>query len=137
MVAMMRRTYRVTAERDGRWWLVRVPEVPTAFTQVRRLDQAEAMARDVLSLLLDLPEDSFDVRVEPVVPPEIAQDLDEARRLRREAKEVAEQAGARVRHAARVLASEGLTVRDIGVILGVSYQRAQQLLAENSDHHAA
>jgi predicted RNase H-like HicB family nuclease len=134
---MTRRAYRVTAERDGRWWLVRVPEVPAAFTQARRLDQAEAMAREVVSLLLDVPEDSFDLRVEPVVPPEIAQDLDEARRLRREAKQVAEQASDRVRHAARILAGQGLTVRDIGSILGVSYQRAQQLLVQSSDDHAA
>jgi predicted RNase H-like HicB family nuclease len=134
---MTRRAYRVTAERDGRWWLVRVPEVPAAFTQARRLDQAEAMAREVVSLLLDVPEDSFDLRVEPVVPPEIAQDLDEARRLRREAKQVSEQASDRVRHAARILAGQGLTVRDIGSILGVSYQRAQQLLVQSSDDHAA
>jgi len=134
---MSRLTYRVTAERDGRWWLIRVPEVPAAFTQARRLDQAEAMAREVVALLLDAPEDSFDLHLEPVIPPEIAEDLDEARRLRSEAKQVAEQASERFRHAARILAIQGLTVRDIGSILGVSYQRAQQLLAEGPDHHAA
>ena len=64
----------VTAERDGRWWLVRVPEVPAAFTQARRPDQVEAMAREVIALLLDVPEDAFDLRLEPVVPAEIAQD---------------------------------------------------------------
>ena len=84
-----------------------------------------------------MPEDSFDLHVEPIIPPEIAEDLDAARRLRSEAKQVAEQASERVRHAARILANQGLTVRDIGSILGVSYQRAQQLLAEGPDHHSA
>lgn len=134
---MTRRTYRVTAERDGRWWLVRVPEVPAAFTQARRLDQAEAMAREVIALLLDVPDDSFDLRLDPVVPAEIAPDLAEARRLRAEAKQAAEQASERVRHAAHILADQGLTVRDIGSILGLSYQRAQQLLAQPTDDHAA
>jgi hypothetical protein len=49
----------------------------------------------------------------------------------------AEEASERVRHAAHLVASQGLTVRDIGLILGVFYQRVHQLLARSADHHAA
>jgi transposase-like protein len=37
-----------------------------------------------------------------------------------------------VRAAARELADAGLTMRDIGQLLGISYQRAQQLVSEAS-----
>jgi len=47
VVAVSRPRYEVTAQRDGRWWFVRVAEVPGAATQARRLDQVEAMAREV------------------------------------------------------------------------------------------
>jgi len=33
------------------------------FTQARRLDRVEFMARDAIALLLDVPPDSFDVTV--------------------------------------------------------------------------
>jgi predicted RNase H-like HicB family nuclease len=55
-----RPVYTVTAQRDGRWWFVRVPEVPGAVTPARRLDQVKAMAREVVSLLLEVAPDSFD-----------------------------------------------------------------------------
>ena len=48
----------------------RVPEVRGVFTQVRRLDQVEAMVRDALALFLEIPEDSIGVRLEVILPPE-------------------------------------------------------------------
>lgn len=38
-----RSPYRAHAVRSGNWWAIDVPDVPGAFTQVRRLDQAESM----------------------------------------------------------------------------------------------
>ncbi len=42
-----------------------MPEADRAFTLVKRLSQAEAMARKVIALVLDVPEGSFDVVVIP------------------------------------------------------------------------
>lgn len=36
-----------------------------AYSQARRLDQADEEIRDAIALLLDVPEDSFDVTIEP------------------------------------------------------------------------
>ena len=63
----MRTRYTVTAERDGRRWLLRVPELPGVFSQATRLDQAEHMARDAIALMLDVSPDSFDVGIEPTL----------------------------------------------------------------------
>jgi len=40
----MTTTYTATATREGRWWLVRVPEID-GVTQARSLAEAEVMAR--------------------------------------------------------------------------------------------
>ena len=125
---MTRPSYKVTAQRDGRWWFVRVPEVPGAITQARRLDQVEAMAREVVSLLREVEPDSFHLDVHAVLPDEVRTELDRARELQRDAARTQAEAASLVRAAARKLRAQGLTVADLGAVLGVSVQRASQLL---------
>lgn len=57
------RPFRVVAERDGSFWLVRIPEIDGA-TQARTREEIEAMARDYISITLDLPKDSFAVDID-------------------------------------------------------------------------
>ncbi|MDR1430942.1 MAG: hypothetical protein LBI99_02350 [Propionibacteriaceae bacterium] len=57
-------------ERYEGWWIVDVPAVRGLHTQVRRLDQVEAMIKDAASLLLDRPESDFTVCVAPKLPPD-------------------------------------------------------------------
>jgi predicted RNase H-like HicB family nuclease len=121
--------YTVTATREGGWWELDVKELDGVFTQARRLDQAEAMARDVIATMLDVPEDSFDVDVMPTLMGPLAGELAEALRARGEAAEAQETARRATDQAARRLQEEGLPVRDIGRLLGVSYQRAAKLLS--------
>lgn len=129
---MNRPKYKVTAQRDGRWWFVRVPEVPGAVTQARRLDQVEAMAREVVSLLLEVPPDSFDLDVQAAIPDEVRAELAHARDLQRQAERTQAEAATLVRDAARKLREQGLSVADIGAVLGVSFQRASQLLDQRA-----
>jgi predicted RNase H-like HicB family nuclease len=58
-----RTTYTVLAEHHDRWWAIRVLELPNVFSQSRRLRDVEAMARDAIEILLDVPADSFNVRL--------------------------------------------------------------------------
>lgn len=48
------RAYRVRAVRSGGWWAITVPELPGVFSQARRLDQVEPMAREAIAFLLDV-----------------------------------------------------------------------------------
>lgn len=61
----MRSSYTARAVRRGRWWAIEVPEIPGVFSQARRIDLVEPMAREAIALMLEVPEDSFDVAVEP------------------------------------------------------------------------
>lgn len=122
-------TYHVTARRSGRWWALQCDELPEAISQVARLDQAEEWIREAIGYIAGVPEDSFDVLVSPVVPDAYRQARAEAERLRAAAAEANGRAAEESRKAARVLAGMGLTLRDIGTVMGVSHQRAAQLIA--------
>ena len=62
----MRPTYTVNAERTGTWWAITVSELPGVFSQARRLEQVETMARDAIAMYLESPKDTFDVAVRQV-----------------------------------------------------------------------
>lgn len=130
-MAVSRTTYRVVAERSGDWWAISVPEIRGVFTQAKRLEQVEGMARDAVALMLDVPAESFDLELEPHVASAIDVTVDEAVAASQRAREAAADASQAMRVAAQAAAAEGLTVRDIGVLLHVSAQRVSQLLATN------
>lgn len=48
------KNYDAVVTRDGRWWMIEVPEVD-GLTQARRLDEVEKMAREYIAVTLDLP----------------------------------------------------------------------------------
>ena len=124
--------YTAVAERDGKYWFIRIPQLgknPEGLpAQARQLSEIEPMARDLIAVYLDVPEDSFDVEVEIELPEPVRRHLDTARRLADEAADALTNSARARRQAAIELRALGMTVRDIGAALGVSHQRAQQLL---------
>ena len=79
---MKRKTYTARCQRSGDWWAISVPELRGVHTQARRLDKAEAMVRDAIALFLDVPSDSFEVRLEPVLPRDLQGKVGRARKVR-------------------------------------------------------
>jgi hypothetical protein len=59
---------------------------------------------------------------------EVRAELARARDLRRQAERTQAEAATLVRDVARKLREQGLSVADVGTVLGVSFQRASQLL---------
>ena len=131
MVAKVKanKTYSAKAIRSGDWWAITIPELKGVHSQARRLDQAEAMAREAISLFRDVPPDSFEVTVIPILPGPVQADADRARTVRSEADDLQREASTATARAARELVKESkLTVREAGQILGISHQRVAQLL---------
>jgi predicted RNase H-like HicB family nuclease len=116
------------AERSGKWWAVEVPEIDGLFTQAKRLDKVPYMVRDAAALLTGEPEDSFEIVVTVKMDGVLEQAVEAAVRAAALAAESQVQASALTRRAAHTLAEEGMTVREIGKLLSLSPQRAQQLL---------
>lgn len=133
MVGAVKPTYTALAERSGSWWAIRVAELPGVFSQARRLEGVDYMARDAISLLLDIPADSFDVQVREIVDPEADALVAEAIQARADAIDHQRIAASKSREAVRTLDRLGLPQRDIGRLLHLSHQRVAQLLASSGD----
>ncbi|MEW5990843.1 MAG: hypothetical protein AB1736_05785 [Chloroflexota bacterium] len=125
----MRRTYTAIAERDGRWWAISVPEVDGVFSQARRLDRVESSARDAISLRLEVPPESFDVRVVESHDPPTKAVIDDISAAREAVVALQRETGTRTRDAVMDLHERGYPQRDIGRMIGISHQRVAQLLA--------
>ena len=123
------KTYRAELERDGRFWRVHVPDIDRT-TQARSLSEAEAMARDLIAIMADVPQNSFDVDMKIILPEDVQLELDQSVALREQAKQSQAEAARLARDAAQRLHTLGLSLRDIGQALGVTFQRAKQLVNE-------
>ena len=130
-------TYAVNVYRDDRWWMLRIPALDDydggkwpgeGLTQARRYTDIEQEARDYITTVTG--SDDFDITVTAeldgldleAIHAELVADraaVEELQaRIERRQREVSE----RLREAA-------VPVRDIGAVLGVSYQRAHRLVS--------
>jgi orotate phosphoribosyltransferase-like protein len=126
-------TYTARCERAGKWWEITVPELDEV-TQARRLAQVPQVVADLARLMRG--DTSAEVTVRISAPGVAAARVDEARRLRREADAAAARSVELSRDIARRLHEQGVSERDIGEILGVSYQRAHQLITDGGSKAA-
>lgn len=117
---------QVTAKavRSGNWWAIEVPEVPGLFTQARRLDQVQEQVIDAAAML-DVDVDS--VAVVPVLPPAEQRLLEAAKEARASLAKAEVEASTATRAAIAQLRNDGLTVREVAEIIGVSHQRISAL----------
>lgn len=124
-------TYRVVLERDESGsWIARIPSVPGCHSHGRSLVEARRRVREALSLWIE-DFDSTEL-VDDVRLPRDA--LAAVRRSSRSRVRLAEARSDATTAAAdavtRLVGELGLGVRDAAYLLGVSFQRVQQV-AEN------
>jgi predicted RNase H-like HicB family nuclease len=130
----MRFTHIVNARRAGSWWAIDVAGLDGVFSQARRLDQVEAMAREAIALYLNVPSDSFEVEIRTTLEPAVSELITKATAAKRRAAAAQAEASNFQHQAARVLVDGGLTIRDAGKLLDVSHQRIAQLLESRPEN---
>jgi predicted RNase H-like HicB family nuclease len=129
------KSYKVTYERDeDRWWVASIESLPGCHTQGRTIDQARRRIREALSAYLD--DDKTAARARLIddirLPAGARRALDRALDERRRAEEEAGKAQSTTAAVARLLVEKlGLSMRDAGELLGVSFQRIHQLSHRN------
>jgi hypothetical protein len=118
-------TFTALAERAGRWWTVRVPQIEGLAVQVRSLDQAEMMARRHISEALRVPPESVrvEVRTEASVLPAVTKAL----QARQAAAQAAEAAARATRSAIEALLADGSTLQEAAIVLRLSPDEAAEL----------
>jgi predicted RNase H-like HicB family nuclease len=129
-VAKRAKNYKATAERDeAGWWVATVRGVPGVHAQGRTLKQVRERAQEALEAAKPGAVVShFELR--PPALQAMLRQVDEARK--RHVKSGAEVQNL-LRRAARKLKARGVGRRDSGELLGMSFQRVQQLIEEVDD----
>lgn len=120
--------YEVQVVRGERYWLVHVPAIERT-TQARTLREVQVMARDLVSVMTGVESESVELDVTIELPADVREHLQRVRALRDEAAAAQSLAAAELRAAARDLRDLGMPIRDVGAALGVSHQRAHQLMS--------
>lgn len=118
-------TARVT--RSNGWWAISVLEIPGLFTQAKRLDQVERMVLDAASLL---NKDVSHVEVVPVLDEDAQIMLRELGETRAKAEALQKESSDMTKRAIRLFRAEGLTLRDIASLIGLSPQRVSVIARE-------
>ena len=126
----MTTTYTALANRGERYWVIHVPEIEH-YTQAKNLSEAEHMAVDLIASVLKKPSKSIAVDLDVTLPKKALRHLAAAAKKAEQAGLMQHEAALERRAAARVLRESGLTYPDIGIALGISYQRARQLVLED------
>lgn len=121
--------HKARAVREGQWWVISVPGVRGVHTQARRIGQIEATVRDALALVLEVDPESFDVDYDVVLPGPLAELTEQVAAIRQEAEVAQADASRLMRETAERLREAGYSVRDVGALLGVSFQRIAQLMS--------
>lgn len=134
-------TYKVEVTRDDRWWMITVPELAghvcadgainlSTTTQARRLTDVPSQAVDFICTVTDSAPSEVAVGITIEIDGiDVSGRAEQVRDDRELAERHAAAAQEQARSLARDLAAHGVAVRDVGEVLGVSFQRAQQLIS--------
>ena len=124
------KTYQATACKDGRWWIIQIPEL-RATGQADSAREVARVARTMVDLCyaVDGLDEEFAVEIDYELPGEVRADWDEATRQKKAAKAAETVASELARRSVRTLREAGYTYHDMSMVLGLSPQRIHQLLA--------
>lgn len=120
------RTYDVTVEREGRWWVFEIPELGTG-GQARSLAEVDQEAQGVAAMWLDVSPDTVAVNVTVRGPEHALDEWAAAERDEEEARLAQARAAERRRAVVRELRGQDYSAPDVGRVLGISKQRVYQL----------
>lgn len=118
---------KAECERKAGAWRVRVPELDNLLISTKRLDLATEQIKDLVHEYQGV--DRCDVVVKVVTTmPGIMSALIAAQEKMQESQKLQEEASREIREDISRLRTEGLSMRNIGVLLRISPQRVAQLV---------
>ena len=117
---------KAECERKAGQWQVKVPALDDLMISSKRLDLAAEQIKDLVSEKEGIERCDVILKVETTIPG-IVCDLEAAQEKMRSALRMQEEASKEIRDVVSRLRAEGLSMRDIGVLLKISPQRVAQL----------
>lgn len=118
---------KALCEREAEGWSVEIPEFKNLHFSTRRLDKVEALVREAAKNYGIT--DNCDVVIKVIASmPGLICDMESAQEKMRQATKLQEEASQEIREVVGRMRDQGLTMRDIAVLLGVTPQRVAQLV---------
>ncbi|MEN9955926.1 MAG: hypothetical protein RL723_550 [Actinomycetota bacterium] len=117
---------KARAERQEDGWLIAVPSLGNFKTTSKRLDKATEQIKILAEKTTGESKCDIIVKVEAVMPGIIC-DIESAQQKMKHAAKLQEEASNEIRDVVSRMRDEGLTMRDIAILLGVTPQRVAQL----------
>ncbi len=123
------KNYDIVVHREGRWWMIAIPSIE-GLTQARRLFDVERMAVSYISVDQDVRPAEVEITWAKLLVDgaDVERRREALEELRRKASELDAQIREEQVSLARELKDDGVPLRDVGQVLGVSHQRVSQLL---------
>ncbi len=117
---------KALCEREAEGWAVEIPEFKNLHLSAKRLDKVEAMVKEAAKNYG--VTDTCDVVIKIIATmPGIICDMESAQEKMKLAAKLQEEASQEIREVVKKMREQGLTMRDIAVLLGVTPQRVAQL----------
>lgn len=123
---------KARAERQDDGWLIDVPSLGNFKTTSKRLDKATEQIKILAEKATGESKCDIIVKVEAVMPGIIC-DIEAAQTKMHAAAKLQEEASNEIRDVVSRMRDEGLTMRDIAILLGVTPQRVAQLAPCTTD----
>ena len=117
--------YRATISREDPWWVATVDEV--GVTESKTIADLEDMVRDLIMVMRDLDGPDFEITWDYDLPAEAADALKDYQRSRSEHRIAECKYNQDAERAALALGRAQLSSREAAQLMGLSYQRVQQL----------
>jgi predicted RNase H-like HicB family nuclease len=120
---------RFDRDAESGWWIVTVPEVQGCLTQGRSIAEGRRRIREALELFIGIGPAERATLVDDVrLPPDVRRQVRRVAAVRERAEKLRAKAQEATRAAVSQLTGQaGLSVRDAAEMLGLSFQRVQQL----------
>ncbi len=126
MTTTKQKRYTIFYERDrDGWWVAAVKEIPGCHTQGRSIAQARERIREAMELYDVPPKAPTTEQIR--IGGDLDAELRAAREKRADAERTAREAADATRRAVARLAKAGVSRRDAAELLGLSFQRVQQI----------
>lgn len=117
---------KALCEREADGWSVEIPEFSNLHLNAKRLDKVEALVKEAAKNYG--VTDNCDVVIKVIASmPGLICDMEAAQEKMKQAAKLQEEASQEIRNVVKLMREQGLTMRDIAVLLGVTPQRVAQL----------
>ena len=125
--------YKAIAIHDPPWWSIEIteglPDHMLGVSQARRLTEVESIAREVIADLTEVDPNEVDVEVTIQTPAPVAAAQDALAHAESNAQKATRATIECRRRVALAARDEGLTMREVAKLLGISHQRVSQLIS--------